>query len=190
MAYMNRSNRIVDKDVRHAFYEYIRVRMHGSMFIHELAFQAGKEEGRIDIVAVNEQLHGFEIKSDADSLTRLRRQVRIYGKVMNQMSMVVTMRHLKGTLRAIPAYWGVYTYALGAIAEYREPQYNPKMDARSLAGLLWKDSALQLLSEAGLERGFARKAKGVLHDRISEQVDFPIIQAAVCQQLKSHRRSI
>lgn len=190
MAYMNPSKQVIDKHVRHAFYEYIRLRMHGAMFIHELTFQAGKEEGRVDIVAVDEQLHGFEIKSDADSLSRLKRQVRLYSKVMNQMSMVVTNKHLKGTLKTIPEVWGVYTFDSGEITELRTAQPNTALCSRSVAGLLWKDSALQLLSEMGLERGFARKAKGYLHDHIAEQIDFAIVQEAVCRQLKSHRRSI
>lgn len=190
MAYMNRSKLVIDKDVRHAFYEYIRLRKRSSMFIHELAFQVGQEEGRIDLIAVDTQVHGFEIKSDADSLDRLKRQVRIYGKVMDTMSVVVTHRHERGARKIVPSFWGVYTYANGDITELRAPGENTEITPRAVAGLLWKDRALQLLSDNGLERGFARKAKHVLHEHIAAHIDFPIIKEAVCLQLKSHRRSI
>jgi len=191
MAYMNRSKLVIDKDVRHSLYEYLRPRLsHRSMFIHELAFQVGKEEGRVDLVAVDNLLQGFEIKSDADSLTRLKRQVRLYGKVMNQMSVVVTLKHLRGAKKIIPAHWGIYTYDRGFIEEVRDAGSNDSLCYRSLAGLLWRDSALQLLSDSGLERGFASKAKGYMHDHIFECVDSSLIQEAVCRQLRSHRRSI
>lgn len=190
MAYRNSSKLVIDKDVRHAFYEYIRPRLRDSMFINELTFQVGKEEGRVDLVAVGSLLQGFEIKSDADSLTRLKRQVRLYGKVMNRMSVVITLKHLRGAKKIIPAHWGIYTYERGFITEVRDSGPNESLCYRSLTGLLWKDSALQLLSDSGLERGFSRKAKGYMHDHIFAYIDGPIIQEAVCQQLRSHRRSL
>lgn len=190
MAYMSRSKLVIDKDVRHAFYEYIRPRKQSSMFIHELVFQVGHEEGRIDLAAIGDKMDGFEIKSDADSLNRLKRQVRIYGKVMDTMSMVVTHKHERGARKIVPSFWGIYTYERGSITELRAPGENTEVTARAVAGLLWKDRALQLLSENGLERGFAKKAKRYLHDHIAEQIDFSLIKEAVCRQLKSHRRSI
>lgn len=190
MAYMSRSKLVIDKDVRLAFYEYIRPRRLSSMFIHELAFQVGHEEGRVDLVAVDRKIHGFEIKSDADSLDRLKRQVRIYGKVMDTMSMVVTHKHERGARKIVPNFWGIYTYDRGDITELRAPGENTDITPRAVAGLLWKDRALQLLSDNGLERGFAHKAKHYLHDHIAEQIDFETIKEAVCLQLRSHRRSI
>lgn len=191
MAYMSRSKLVIDKDIRHTFYEYIRPRKLSSMFIHELVFQVGREEGRIDMAAIGDKMDGFEIKSDADSLDRLKRQVRIYGKVMDTMSMVVTQKHERGARKIVPGFWGIYTYDRpGVITELRAPGENTDITPRAVAGLLWKDRALQLLSDNGLERGFARKAKHHLHEHIAEQIDFELIKEAVCLQLKSHRRSI
>lgn len=190
MAYANRSKLVIDKDVRRAFYEYIRPLKPSSMFIHEMAFTVDKEEGRVDLVAVDTKMHGFEIKSDADSLTRLTRQVRVYSKVMDTMSMVVTNRHESGTRRIVPSSWGIYMYDKGLVTELRAPEESTELTPRALAGLLWKERALQLLSDNGLERGYARKAKHVLHDFIAEAVDLAIIKEAVCAQFKSHRRSI
>ncbi len=190
MAYMNRSKLVVDKDVRHAFYEYIRPKLRGSMFVHELVLQLGREEGRVDLVAIDNELSGFEIKSDADTLTRLKRQVRLYSKVMHRMSLVVTLKHLAGATRIAPEYWGIYTYLSGNITEVRAPSPSAVICFRSMTGLLWKDSALQLLNEHGLDKGFARKAKHYLHEHIFEKIGSEHIQAADCRQMKSHRRSI
>lgn len=188
MAYMNMSKLLVDKDVRGPLHEHLRTRMKG-MFIHEMAFPVGHEEGRADVVVVNSHLHCFEIKSDADSLARLPRQVRLYGKVMNYLSMVVTSKHVADVTKGVPSYWGIYLYN-GGIEELRSPALNPDICTKSLAGVLWKDSALQLLAEEGYYRGLSRKSKGVLHARILEVSTHERIHGAVLRQFRSHRRSI
>jgi hypothetical protein len=160
------------------------------MLIDEMAFTLGKEEGRADVVAVNEYLHCFEIKSDADSLDRLKRQVRLYGKVMNFLSVVTTPKHTRGATKKLPAFWGIYTFVDGTIKPERYPSINEGVCVRSQAGLLWKNTAFQLLTDEGRERGMATKAKGVLHNLIFDVVARERIQEAVCRQFRSHRRSI
>lgn len=179
-----------DSEVRRAFYEYIRPLRRDSMFIHELSFQVDQELARIDLVAVGGALHGFEIKSDVDNLGRLARQVRVYSKVMDTVSLVTTRLHLQEATKVVPDFWGLYLYSAGKIVESRAPQPNPRLTPRTVVSLLYKDAALQLLSEHGLERGLRSKAKHLLHDHIAERIDFGFIKEAVCRQLKSHRRSM
>ena len=66
---------------------------------------------RIDLVAVNGQLHGYEIKSDRDSLRRLGTQAAMYGKVFDRVTLVCGERHLTSALEIIPAWWGVLRIA-------------------------------------------------------------------------------
>lgn len=196
MAYMSPSGKILDPQVRQGLHTFLRktvMQEKGSMLIDELAFSAGKQEGRIDVVVVNSNLHGYEIKSDGDTngLERLSRtQIKLYSQVMDYLSVVVTPRHVTSVKRRLPHSWGIYTYVEGVVEPERFPTTNASIEPRAVAGLLWKDRALQLLSDHGLERGFARKAKGYLHDHISEQIDFEFIKEAVCLQFKSHRRSL
>src|SRR3990170_1714739 len=58
-----------------------------TVLIEELGLRRGQV--RIDIAVVNGLLHGYEIKSDRDSLRRLGTQVAIYGKVLDQATLVV-----------------------------------------------------------------------------------------------------
>lgn len=198
MAYMSPTKNLLDKHMRAGIHDFLHktvMQEPGSMRIDELCFNSwGGKQGRIDICVVNSHLHCYEIKSDGDSngLERLSRiQVRLYSQLMDYLSVIITPKYLSSVKRRLPPFWGIYLYENGLVEPERFPVINDKLvDARIVTGLLWKDSALQLLSDNGLERGFARKAKGYLHDHIAAHVDFPIIHEAVRRQLKSHRRSV
>src|ERR1700752_2733932 len=53
---------------------------------------------RIDLAVVNGTLHGYEIKSDIDSLRRLALQIELYSKVLDRATLVVGQRHLDEAL--------------------------------------------------------------------------------------------
>lgn len=53
-----------------------------TVFIEELGICCG--QGRIDLAVVNSLFHGYEIKSDRDSLRRLDNQVELYSKVLDR----------------------------------------------------------------------------------------------------------
>lgn len=199
MAYMNPTKNVLDKHMREGIYEFLRgtvMTERGSMRIDELSFVAGKKEGRIDIVVVNSLLHGYEIKSDGDTngINRLSTiQTKLYSQVMDRLSVIVTPKHVPSVQRCLPQTWGIYSYVpglWGSIVPVREPTANDLIQPRAVAGLLWKDRALQLLSDNGWDRGFSSKPKRYIHDAIAERIDFEIIREAVCLQLKSHRRSL
>ena len=67
-----------------------------TVFIEELGLCRGQV--RVDLSVVNGLLHGYEIKSDRDSLRRLSGQVELYGKVFDRATLVVGERHLAEAL--------------------------------------------------------------------------------------------
>lgn len=197
MAYMSQRTEILDRHIRSELHTYLRKTrvLHAprTMLIDELGFTIGKQEGRCDVVLVDDYLHCYEIKSDGDTngLDRLSKiQIKLYSKIMDFLSVVVTPKHLASVKRRVPAAWGIYTFENNGIQEVRAASISELVEPRALAGLLWKDRALQLLSDNGLERGFSSKPKWRMHDFIAEQIGMPAIRDAVCLQLKSHRRSL
>ena len=198
MAYMSQRTEILDRHIRAELHTYLRrtriAFVPSTMLIDELSFTVGKQDGRCDVVLVDDRLHCYEIKSDGDSngLARLSKiQIKLYSKVMDFLSVVVTPKHLASVRRRLPNSWGIYVYkSLGAIEQEKTATINELVEPRALAGMLWKDRALQLLSDNGLGRGFASKPKWKMHDLIAEAIDLPDIRDAVCSQMKSHRRSI
>ena len=60
--------------------------------IEELGVQHGT--ARIDIAVVNGTMHGYEIKSDQDTLKRLPEQMDIFNSVFDKMTLIVGKNHL------------------------------------------------------------------------------------------------
>lgn len=186
----NPNDAVLDLHVRRALHDYLI--QHKEPGVHtrimdEVPFSVGKEAGRADVVVIDRRLHCYEIKSDADSLDRLKRQVRIYTPVMDRLSVVVTPRHMRGAKRRLPTHWGVFWYENDRIYQERAPQDHDGVVARELAGMLWKAQALQLLSDASAPlRGTSRMNKDSLHALIADTCDLETIRDAVCLQYKQH----
>ena len=64
-----------------------------TVVIEELGVHHGTS--RIDLAVVNGVLHGFEFKSDRDTLTRLPEQANAYGLVFDRLTLVVAERHVR-----------------------------------------------------------------------------------------------
>lgn len=63
---------------------------------------------RMDLLVVSDRINGFEIKSDADSLTRLPRQVEAYGDVVEYAHLVVGPRLREAATALVPDWWGIW----------------------------------------------------------------------------------
>lgn len=107
---------------------------------------------RADLVLLGSGMHGFEIKARNDTLTRLPRQVKAYGRVFDWCTAVVHARHLAQTGEMVPAWWGlIEADDDGVLREAREALTNPAADDATLVQLLWKEEARQLLLMLGCE---------------------------------------
>lgn len=163
-----------------------------SVFIEELGLCRGQV--RVDLSVVNGLLHGYEIKSDRDSLRRLNSQVELYGKVFDRATLVVGERHLAEALDNVPGWWGILLVHRSAkelqLKTIRSPRSNPKKDPRALVELLWLDDALALLEERDAARGFRGKARWIVWDRVCEICSLNEIARAVRTQLKARAKKL
>lgn len=152
-----------------------------------------------DLAVLGPEFHGFEIKSDADSLTRLPAQVHHYSRVFCRATLVVGMRHVDAAAALLPEWWGV-TLALPAIAGaapagaaarlvlHRSPAPNPRVDPTAVANLLWRDEALAALAVRGLGAGLRSKPRRALADRLASLVPLPELRALVRDALRARAR--
>ena len=162
-----------------------------AMVIDELGVCRGQV--RIDLAVVNGVLHGYEIKSDRDSLRRLESQIELYSKVLDRVTLVVGDRHLAEALDAVPSWWGV----LRVHADQNGPRFdpvrregkNPHRDPRSLVELLWLDDAMALLAQRDAARGVRGKPRRIVWDRVCEYFELDEIAAAVRARLKARAAS-
>ena len=159
----------------------------GVLILDELGLRHGS--ARVDIVVVNGYLHGYELKSDRDTLRRLPRQIRIYNSVLERITLVVGQRHSMKAIHVVPEWWGIKIAEMkkGGEIEFsdaREAQDNPSPDGLAIAKLLWRDEALALLSEIGASDGLRWKPRAAIYARLAEVADVGILRTRVCRQLK------
>lgn len=60
---------------------------------------------RIDTVVINGILHGYELKSDKDTLERLPEQTKVYSSVFDRLTLVVGYRHAYEAIKNMPEWW-------------------------------------------------------------------------------------
>jgi hypothetical protein len=178
-----------DSDVRRALCRKVlaeHIRDPGTLVVQELGLWHGG--ARVDIAVVNGRFHGFEIKSDADSLGRLEAQRVAYSAVFDRVTLVCGSRHAAAIQEKIPDWWGLKIATSGKrgavhLEEIRQSQQNANIDPTSLAGMLWRDEALALLLERGIA-GVRSKSRGVLCRLIASHVPLDVVRAYVRKTLK------
>ena len=138
--------------------------------IEEFGVQHGV--ARIDIAVVNGIMHGYEIKSDQDTLQRLPEQMRVFSSVFNRVTLVVGRSHLYDSINMIPDWWGITVAKANSdnIVTFniiRKEENNKEQDRISVARLLWRDEALRILEAAGKASGLYSKPRNCIYERLS-----------------------
>jgi len=147
---------------------------------------------RIDIAVINGILHGYEIKSDIDTLLRLPKQMSSYNSVFDQITLVVGNQHLYEAFNLIPDHWGVMVAKIDIAGKVyfntlREASDNQSQNKLSIAKLLWKHEAVELLEDIGFAYGYKSKSKDIIHERISNILDLDTLKNKVRKTLLSSR---
>jgi len=136
--------------------------------IEELGIRRG--EVRADIVVVNGETHGYEIKSTEDTLRRLHAQDKRYSSVFDRVTLVSAARHMPAASDMVPTWWGVIiadeTSSGIHLDLHRPAAENPGRDARAAAEFLWRDETLRLLGLRGKARGLRDKPRWILWDAL------------------------
>ncbi len=144
---------------------------------------------RVDLAVINGIIHGYEIKSDYDTLQRLPLQIEVYNSVLDRVTLVTGRKHLAKASAVIPKWWGIKLAEPGArnavrFTNVRNPKNNPQKDVLSLARLLWREEALNLLEEIGAAEGVRSKSRASVYARLAEAASAEAIHARVLRQLK------
>jgi hypothetical protein len=158
-----------------------------TVILEELALRHAA--ARIDLVVVNSILHGFELKSDSDTLERLADQARAYSSVFDRITLIVGYRHAYQALGIVPDWWGVKLAHVGPrggihFSDARSARNNPSRNPVALARLLWRQEALSLLDEIDEAEGFRSKPSASICQRLVEVASLDHLHCRVRQRLK------
>ena len=167
---------LYDKDIREPLFDFLE-EQYGKVRILE-----EKNIGRVraDVVMITEDaLYGIEIKSDADTYTRLKKQVKNYDMYYDRNIIVVGTSHAAHVSEQVPDWWGIITVEqdeAGEIDFYilRAPQDNPKLKDERKITILWRIELNNLLRLNNLPR-YPGKSKLFVQQTLLERVDREIL---------------
>lgn len=180
-----------DSDVRAAVKGWLEVehaRDPHTRIVEEMGIWSGSV--RIDIAVINGELHGFELKSERDTLIRLSNQETLYSQVFDRMTLVTAQRHLEKAVDQIPDWWGVTTVSMKSdetsqLSNVRPAKLNLSVEPIQLARLLWKSEALEILERRDLSKGFKSKTVEIIAARLAEVLSLKDLSFEVRAALKS-----
>ncbi len=143
---------------------------------------------RIDFAIINGLMHGYEIKSDRDTLKRLPEQVKEFSNVFDRMTLVVGKHHLYHAIHVIPDWWGVIVAKINAnnkiiFQTIRESEDNKEQAEISIARLLWREEALRILEEQNEAIGMRTKPREILYKKLTEILDIQTLKETVSSLL-------
>lgn len=174
---------LYDKDIREPLFEFLEELYAVNRVIEEK--QMGRS--RADVVMVTPQaVYGIEIKSDADSYTRLARQVRDYNLFYDYNYIVVGTKHAHHIGEHVPEWWGIITVEeVGGKADFfllRKPKKNPKVKWKRKLGMLWRPELVHI-QELNEMPKYKQKSKKFVVEKILEKVPEDILQIQFCNEL-------
>jgi hypothetical protein len=160
----------------------------GAVFFEEFALLGGVH--RADLVSLNGISHGYEIKSDRDSLVRLPAQVKAYSAIFERVTLISAKRHLSSARTIIPKWWGIVRVDYSSesslcLERIRRSKPNPRLDSQAVAMLLWRPEALNLLTQLGLDSGVRSKPMQYLTEKLALNVDPAVLSNFVREIIRS-----
>lgn len=168
-----------DLQKRHAKDKKVRI-------IEELGVQHGT--ARVDIAVVNGIMHGYEIKSDRDTLERLPEQIEEFSAVFDKITLVVGKQHLFNAINMVPDWWGVIVAKINknnsvVFTSIREEEFNKNQQGVCIAKLLWKKEALKILEETGQAKGVYSKPRQFIYEKLATTLDIHTLNDKVRETL-------
>ena len=174
---------LYDRDIREPLFDFLDDIYVTNRIIEE------KQMGcsRADVVMVTpEAVYGIEIKSDADTYARLKRQVRDYNLFYDYNYVVVGTSHAYHIQEHVPKWWGIITVEKdnGKPDFYvlKQPEKNPKVKWKRKLSMLWRPELAHIQEINGMPK-YRQKSKDFVIEKIIEKIPEEILQLQVCEEL-------
>ena len=174
---------LYDSDIREPLFDFLEEKLGKIRILEEK--QMGR--ARADVVMVTERhLCGIEIKSDADSYARLKKQVRYYDQYYDRNIVVVGSTHVTHITEHVLGWWGIISVELiGNRMDYyviREAQDNPKNQEDKKITILWRPELNRLLEVNGLP-AYKQKSKAFVQKKLLERVPGELLWPQAMEEL-------
>ena len=175
---------LLDKDIREPLFEFLEEKLGKVRFLEEKMMG----RSRADVIMITEdQIVGIEIKSDADTYARLKRQVPDYCIYFDCNYVVVGSTHGEHVAEHVPDTWGIITVEEtddGKVDFYilREALPNPDCDPARKITILWRPELVRIQELNDLP-AYKTKSKAFVQQVILERVPQEVWQKQMCEEL-------
>jgi len=177
-----------DQDIRTILHSYLEKQnkyIKDTIIVDELNIKNGL--ARVDVAVINGSIHGYEIKSEVDTLYRLSNQIEHYNSSLEKITIAVNSNHKDKVFDIVPGWWGVIEIDHNSgIIELRESEKNPILSISDLLLFLWKDEMIKILekNEVKYKKSANRSA---LIETITQNIEKEKLLHEVRQALKSRK---
>lgn len=160
-----------DPDIRRVLLPQLRAERSEALLVQEWGITpyVGYSSGGmiiVDVATVGELVEAWEIKSAADSVKRLPRQVPLYSSLFDRCTLVTAANHLKTARATLPPWWGLVVVLSGGDLITERPAA-PNPGPYGTVGLLWVTELQQLAKACGVWAA-ALEAR-----RAQRRIDYP-----------------
>lgn len=178
---------IKDIDIRNLLMHNLHTTSELSLIKCEMP--VGYGDARVDIAVISDNINGIEIKSEADTLYRLSKQIEVYNRLFKKILLVTCENHLYKAISVIPDFWGVscvfYNNGVLDVKEIRASKDNCNRDSFTIAQLLRKCETIQILYSTGIYKGIKSKPRYELWRIIGDTIEVDKLEPMVVDILKS-----
>ena len=181
---MSDKETLYDKDIREPLFDFLEETFGKSRILEEKQ----TANVRADVVMITPALlYGIEIKSDADTYTRLAKQVKYYNWFFDRNIIVVGTKHAAHVKEHVPDWWGIITVELdekGRVDFYimRNATENPRVKDKRKITLLWRTELNNLLARNKLPK-YRNKSKQFVQETLLERVPGEILWPQAYEEL-------
>lgn len=172
---INQSKKMLDRDIRAKLrVSYLEKYYNddNSKVVEELPLYYGA--ARIDIAVINGAFHGYEIKSDRDTLDRLPDQLAVYSQIFDYITVISGPKHVSHLEDFLPDFCGLMVVEkIGKESEINiaiPPKLSNERNGYMIASLLWKEEAVSMLGSLGVTKGVKTKRKDQLWTMLQEML--------------------
>lgn len=161
-----------------------------SIVIEELGLNHGKN--RADIAILHRSFIGYEIKSNNDTLRRLKKQIKSYDAVFDKVYIVAGSNHINLAQRHLPSWWGIIEVVTDTdnnmcFKTIRKALTNTKVDPVVVAKLLWRDEVVSALKQRQISSSILRKPREILYNHLADMLNISEIKKLVIDSFRKRK---
>jgi len=175
--------KLYDEDIRDPLFDYLEERFGKTRIFEEKTI--GKS--RADMIMLTEDtLVGIEIKSDADTYARLKRQVTNYNKYCDYNYIAVGKTHEKHVEEHVPKEWGILVLSVEQrsilVTEIRPALENKKMKREHQLTIMWRPELQRILEKNHLPK-YKQRSKLFVRQKLLEKLEWTSLKRDMCEEL-------